>query len=288
MTGFGAGRAERKGLAARAEVRSVNHRHLQLKSRLPLEFGHLEAEVDALVRKTLARGSVVVVVHLEQEDGAVEVSVNEAAARKYLRELGALQQGLKVGGELSIADVANLPGVIRAETATPSADAVQKVVMDAVKQGLTALVEMREVEGAAMERDLVRRGKAIDKLRARIERRAPKVVAHHHKQLRERVDELLAGRSGLQPGDLAREMALIADRLDVTEELTRLASHLDQLASMLQKGGSVGRQLDFLAQEFLREANTIGSKASDAALTHLVVELKTEIERLREQVQNVE
>ena len=288
MTGFGAGRAERKGLSARAEVRSVNHRHLQLKTRLPLEFGHLEAAVDGLVRKHLSRGSVVVVVHLDQEEGAVDVKVNPEVARRYLRELRGMGKDLKLPGELTLDQVANLPGVISAETASPSAEAVGKVVLDAVKQALEALVEMRDKEGVAMERDLVRRAKAIDKLRVKIDRRAPKVVEHHHKQLRTRVDELLAGRTNIQPNDLAREMALLADRLDVTEELTRLESHLDQLTGMLEKGGSVGRQLDFLAQEFLREANTIGSKASDATLTHLVVELKTEIERLREQVQNVE
>ncbi len=288
MTGFGAGRAERKGLTARAEVRSVNHRHLQVKTRLPHDFGHLEADVDAAVRKQIARGSVVVVIHVEQDDHSVDVRVNRVAAKRYLKELRELGRELKVEGDISLEALAALPGVIAADERTPSRELVGKVVQEALKEALTNLIEMRDKEGSAMERDFVRRAKAIDKLRLQIERRAPKVVAHHHAQIHARVEELMEGRTALLAGDLAREMALLSDKLDVTEELTRLASHLDQLAGMLAKGGSVGRQLDFLAQEFLREANTIGSKASDATLTHLVVELKTEIERLREQVQNVE
>jgi uncharacterized protein (TIGR00255 family) len=160
--------------------------------------------------------------------------------------------------------------------------------LQTVADALEALTQMREREGAATKRDLQKNAAAIARVVARIQKRMPAAVRAHQKALHARVAELLGGSAGLQPTDLAREIALIADRMDVAEELTRLASHLDQLAGLLAKKGPVGRSLDFLVQEFLREANTIGSKCNDARVSHDVVEVKTLIERLREQVQNVE
>jgi uncharacterized protein (TIGR00255 family) len=147
---------------------------------------------------------------------------------------------------------------------------------------------MREVEGKSLLADLRKNAKKVASLVATIEKRMPVVVREHHESLRKRVEELLDGRVSVRSEDLARELALIADRMDVGEEITRIKSHVDQWESLLAKGGAVGRQLDFLVQELLREANTIGSKCNDAPVAHAVVELKTLIERLREQVQNVE
>jgi uncharacterized protein (TIGR00255 family) len=164
----------------------------------------------------------------------------------------------------------------------------RRALLRAVDGALTALIEMRDHEGRALAADLTKHATAIARVVARIEKRMPQVVRAHQKALRQRVDELLDGRSTVQPADLAREVALIADRMDVSEELSRLHSHMDQLARLVEKKGPVGRSLEFLVQEFLREANTIGSKCNDARMAHDVVELKTLIERLREQVQNVE
>ncbi|MFM7298248.1 MAG: YicC family protein, partial [Planctomycetota bacterium] len=164
----------------------------------------------------------------------------------------------------------------------------RSVLLAVVDAALDALGEMREREGAALARDLGLRGATIAAIVERIRARMPLVVRTHQENLHKRVAELLGPGTALAPADLAREIALIADRLDVTEELTRLASHLGQLQALCAKRTPVGRQLDFLVQEFLREANTIGSKCNDAEVAHAVVELKTEIERLREQVQNVE
>jgi uncharacterized protein (TIGR00255 family) len=163
-----------------------------------------------------------------------------------------------------------------------------RLLRQAVDGALEALGEMREREGAALARDLRRSAKSIAALVQRIAKRMPQVVRAHHEALKQRVGELLEGRAAPADAELARELALLADRLDVTEELTRLSSHIGQLDVLLERSGAVGRQLDFLVQEFLREANTVGSKCSDAQVAHLVVELKTWIERLREQVQNIE
>ena len=146
---------------------------------------------------------------------------------------------------------------------------------------------MRTREGTALANDLLKNSKVIKRVHGQITRRMPKVVKAYHANLARRVEELI-GRGSLSEGDLAREVALIADRLDVSEELSRLDAHLEQLAELLEKGGAIGRKLDFLSQEFFREANTIGSKCNDATVSHHVVDLKTHIERMREQVQNVE
>jgi uncharacterized protein (TIGR00255 family) len=163
-----------------------------------------------------------------------------------------------------------------------------KLVLKVAQQALVALESMREAEGRAMAADFKKHQKQLERLSKEVEQRMPLVVAAHHAALAKRVEELLAGRGTLLPGDLAREVALLADKLDVSEELARLRSHFAQFATILARSGPVGRQLEFLVQEFLREANTIGSKCNDAQVAHAVVEMKTLIERLREQVQNVE
>jgi len=287
MTGFGAAQAGAGGIGARAEVRSVNHRHLQAKLRLPPEAGHLEPEVDALVKRALGRGAVTVVVHLSREGRAAAGRVDGDVAAAYAKRLRAVSAELGLDSDVSLRDLLGLPGVVAArdDAADPRLD---RLVLRAVKAALGELLGMREREGAAMLADLRRHAGAIEKLTARIAKRMPTVVRAHQATLRRRVADLVGDADSVASTDLAREIALIADRLDVSEELTRLEAHLGQLERLLVKGGAIGRKLDFLAQEFFREANTIGSKCSDAKVTHIVVDLKTSIERLREQVQNVE
>ena len=288
MTGFGAAEAAAGGLSARAEVRSVNHRHLQVKLRLPPEASHLEPEVEALVRRKLSRGAVSVVVHLAREGGVATARIDEEAARAYAERLEALARRLGLGDGPDLEDLLLLPGVVAGREDGEADPRVATLVTRAVRGALAELVRMREREGEALRRDLARHAAAVGRLVARIEKRMPAVVRGHQRALRRRVAELLGGNSGLEPRDLAREIALLADRLDVSEELARLEAHLDQLERLLEKGGTVGRKLDFLTQEFFREANTVGSKCSDARVAHAVVDLKTCVERLREQVQNVE
>ncbi len=287
MTGFGAAALERDGLAVRVEVRAVNHRHLQVKSRLPGELAHLEPEIEALTRKRLSRGSITVNVDLTHIDPAAELHIDERAALRYAELARHLARRLQMAEELSLKDLLALPGVI-ASRDRPAQAAGTRVVLQGLERALVELEAMRGREGAGLAKDLARHAAAIERALKKIARRMPRVVREHRDELKLRVAELCDSRAMVSDADLAREIALLADRLDVSEELARLESHLTELRRLLDDGGSIGRQLDFLAQEFFREANTIGSKCNDSQVAHLVVDVKTHIERMREQVQNVE
>ncbi len=300
MTGFGAGRVEAVlddecQLTVTAEVKTVNHKHLQAKVRLPQEYSSLEAAIDKLVRATLARGAVQMSVDVSRIGGDAGLRLDAKVAKRYLEMQRDLQFEL-TGHQLtpidSMVDLIRLPGVIvqggTSDTGALDADGAEvQAVMGAVTAALAQLTDMRRAEGDAMRRDLTVNGDAIARLVGEIATRMPEVVTHHRARLVERVGEL-SSHPGTTEADMAREISLLSDRLDVSEEIARLNSHLEQLTGLLEGGGAVGRKLDFLAQELFREANTIGSKCSDAGVAHLVVELKTHVERLREQVQNVE
>ena len=289
MTGFGAAQAESKHGSYRVEVRTVNHRHLLVKSRLPGEFAHLEGDVERGVRRRLVRGAVTVLVNATRHAGAEAVALDAEVAARYQQQWKRLASSLGLEPTLSPATLLGLPGVVAArEGGAVDQEAEDRQVLKLLDQALEPLVRMRKVEGAALESDLRKHAAACGKIVVRIEKRMPTVVRGHQANLRRRVDELLEGRGRLEPHDLAREVALLADRLDGAEEISRLKSHLDQLETILAKGGAVGRKLDFLMQEIFREVNTTGSKCSDVKVSHWTVEAKTHVERLREQVQNVE
>jgi uncharacterized protein (TIGR00255 family) len=288
MTGFGAATLERDGLSIRVEVRSVNHRHLQSKFRLPAEFGYLESEAEAILRKRVSRGSVSLTATIARLETPSTVSFDADVAKSYHKKLSKLASELGIDGGMTIESLVTLPGVLVTRSQSDPDEREAKLILKVTSEAIGELVTMRETEGASLARDLQKNATAVDRTVARIEKRMPRVVREHHASLKRRVADLVGdARPGPDP-DLARELALLADRLDVSEEISRLKSHLEQLDSLLTKGGTVGRQLDFLAQEFFREANTIGSKCNDAQVAHAVVQLKTSIERLREQVQNVE
>jgi uncharacterized protein (TIGR00255 family) len=288
MTGFGSAEVKRDGGSARVEIRTVNHRHLQVKVRLPFAHSALEPQVEAALKKVLARGSVQVQVNLETKAAGTSVAMDHNLAKAYLKELAALGQSTQVQGELTLAQLAALPGILTSTEESSDLEQEAQWILETVQKALEDLISMRVNEGLAMATDLRVWATAIGEQRGLIAARSPQVVAEHAAKLQQRVEALLGDSQVVNPKDLAREVALLADRLDVSEELARLQAHLDQMESLLTKGGAVGRKLDFLAQEFMREANTIGSKCSDAKTAHHVVELKACIERMREQVQNVE
>ncbi len=298
MTGFGASRVEvtledGSEVTVTAEIKTVNHKHLLAKFRLPAELSSLESGLEKTVRSRLARGSVAVSIDFSRSGGGQALDVDFAVADRYLRlqrDLTARSDEFGLEPLRSVADLLGLPGVVVQARAFGSVDATSPeagAASRALEGALDSLLEMRRSEGASMLADLVLAGDRIEALVGEIEGRMPGVQARHQERLVERVRELVAG-ADVTGADLAREMALIADRLDVSEEVVRLGSHIAQLRELLDRGGEVGRKLDFLAQEFFREANTIGSKCNDAEVAHLVVDLKTHVERLREQVQNVE
>jgi uncharacterized protein (TIGR00255 family) len=289
MTGFGAAASEADaGFSLRVEVRSVNHRHLSFKARLPEAFAALEPEVEARVRAACERGAVTVHLAAERVAGAEPARVDHELARRYRKELLALARELELPPELSLDVLVTLPGVLSAAAPVDDERAVQTSVLALVEQALERMLAMRAKEGQALAADLRKNAQALAKLEARIEKRMPSVLRGHREALAKRVQNLLGNGSAVSDADLAREVALLADKLDVSEEITRLSSHLEQLEGLLAKGGRIGRQLDFLVQEIFREVNTIGAKCSDATVAHWVIEAKTHVERLREQVQNVE
>lgn len=288
MTGFGAADGSGGPVAIRAELRSVNHRYLQVKSRVPLELVHLEPEIEALVRKKLSRGAVTAHVAVECAPGAAVATVQAEVARSYKLSIEAMAREVGLDGPVTLDHVLGLPGVVFVDMASEATRRQGKAVLRIVGEALERLIEMRAREGEAMEADLRKNANSLARTVGRIEKRLPQVVKRAHRALAQRVDDLVGDLASVAPADLSRELALIADRADVSEELSRLESHLAQLDQFLQKGGVIGRKLDFLVQEMFREVNTIGSKCGDAKVAHLVVDAKTAIERLREQVQNVE
>lgn len=287
MTGFGASSVEARGATVRVEVRSVNHRHLHVKTRLPSELSAAENEIEGLVRKKLQRGSVTLHASLTLPAAARAATLRADVAKRYQKQVRQLARELGVEAEITLQQILSLPGVLAEAETEADAGALQRPLRKAVDGALEALLVMRRTEGEALLADLRRHAKGLAGIVARMEKRMPKVVRGHQESLRRRVRELLDG-AAVSEADLAREIALIADKGDVAEEVARIGSHLEQIDGLLEKGGAVGRQLDFLIQELFREVNTVGSKCSDAPVAHWVVDAKTRIERLREQIQNVE
>jgi uncharacterized protein (TIGR00255 family) len=286
MTGFGAAEGAVSGGRLRLEVRTVNHRHLNVQLRVPSELADLEAEMRERLRAHVVRGHVAVSGRwLEEPPQAAGVVVDMARAAAVVAALRDAARELGLSGDVDVALLARIPDVLRvtrAET-TPDRDAVL-VVLDGAAAACAAA---REREGVALAAELRARTDALDVLRSRVAELAPERVVAERDRLQAAVQEL-AGGVAVDPGRLAQEIAFLADRLDVTEELVRFGTHLDALRAALDGGGSVGRELGFVLQELLREANTMGSKANDAGITQAVIAMKSELDKLREQVENLE
>ena len=285
MTGFG--RADGPdGLAA--EVRSVNSRHLEIRPRLPRELAALESEVRATAARHFERGQVEVALRLPREGAfAAKLEIDLEAARGYARAAAELARDLHRAEELSVAALLGLPGVARMREPELEAESLAASVLSTVERACAAAAEMRAREGEALARELGGRLDGIEKLVGEVEARVEVVRG----TLRERLEKRLAAIAPAleaDPGRLEQEIVLQVDRMDVTEETVRLRSHLAQFRETLAAPGAVGRKLEFVLQEMGRETNTIGSKSADAELSRAVVALKTEQEKLREQVLNVE
>jgi uncharacterized protein (TIGR00255 family) len=292
MTGFGRAGFEVGDLAFEVELRSVNHRYLDARIKLPRLLAGFEGDVRARLQARLGRGKVDLSV--TSPAGAVpapRLEIDLAAARQYLRAARELGQREGVAGEVGLAQLLGLPGVARFVEPELDAESLREGLERAVEEALDAADAMRAGEGAALERDLRARLVRVEQLVADVASRSEAVQRGVRERLRRRAEQLRQEAGMLDEARLHQEIVLAADRLDVSEELVRLRSHVEQFRRILDEAGPgkpVGRRLDFLLQEFGREANTIGSKASDAPVAHWIVELKTEIERLREQVQNLE
>jgi uncharacterized protein (TIGR00255 family) len=287
MTGFGAGKGSSGEEEIAVEVRSVNHKYCEVKARLPRELGALEVEVTRVVKERLARGGVEVTARRSGNHGSVAPRVDAHLAEAYARAFAELQARLSLPGGATLADVLAADGVIRLEEREIDVDAARTALLAGLDRALEALLAMRGKEGAALARDLSSRLTQVEAIVARVRERVPRSVEHHRARLEERIAEISRGIP-LDPSRLAQEVAIFADRTDVTEEIIRLGSHVAQVRSLLEGAEPAGRKLDFIVQEMHREVNTIGSKSQSAEIVADVVTLKAEIERMREQVQNVE
>jgi uncharacterized protein (TIGR00255 family) len=290
MTGYGRGVAERNGRRAAIEIRSVNHRFMDVKLRgAPLEAG-LEERVGARVRERITRGSVVVSLRLDGGMASAAVRVDVDAARRVHAELRQLAAALDLDGRVSLDLLCAQPGVlVQVESERSGDDALSECVAEALERALDDLVAMRDAEGKALAADLGARFDILRGLTAALRELTQAAPIDGERRLRERIDRLLSGgKISVDEARLAQEVAILADRMDVTEELVRIGSHLVQLADLVDQRQPVGRRLDFLVQELGREVNTVASKSQSAEIARLVVEAKAEIEKIREQVQNVE
>ena len=290
MTGYGSGECARDGFKITVELSAVNRRQPEISVNLPRELEMLESPVRDAINAQVARGRVTARIGIHAADGksSARAHLNLPLAKAYATELARLAKSLKISGEVSLDQILRAPGVFQTDEELVDAESIWPVVEKALKQALGALVKMREREGAHLAEDLALRIGVMRQSAGKILKQSPETTENYRKHLLERIKS--AGLENIAPDDerLLKEVVVFADRSDITEELTRLQSHFQQFEDCRKSKEPVGRTLDFLAQEMNREINTIGSKANDAVISREVVTLKAELERFREQAQNVE
>jgi uncharacterized protein (TIGR00255 family) len=287
MTGFGAGRARQGDEEIDVEARSVNHKFCEVKVRLPRELAAFELEVSRWVKERLARGGIEIAIRRAAASAALTPQVDLALAERYARAFDEIRTRLGLPDPVALPDILSAEGVVSLQERAIDVESARAAVMEAAGRALSALVAMRQREGEALARDLEGRIALLERLVGQVETLAPHSIEHYRVRLHERIQEVARGFTA-DPARLAQEVALFADRMDVSEEITRLRSHLAQTRALVSGEEPAGRKMEFLVQEMHREANTIGSKSQSAEIATLVVSVKAEIERMREQVQNVE
>ena len=290
MTGYGRGECSRDGFKITVELSSVNRKQGEISVLLPRELEVLEAQIRDAVNNSISRGRITARVTLHAAEGraAARVRLNAPLARAYLRELNRLARDLKISGPVTLDLLARAPGVFETDDQPADAEDFWPAVETALQAALRTLLKMRQREGAHLATDLTARVAAMRKSVAQIRTHAPRVQKRYRDQLIQRVKEAGVPLPAADDERLLKEVVYFADRSDISEELTRLQSHFQQFDDCRASREPVGRVLDFLAQEMNREINTIGSKANDSVISRAVVTLKTELEKFREQAQNVE
>jgi len=287
MTGYGRHAVQQDGREATVELKSVNHRYLDFGFRLPRDMQYLEGDMRSQISAALSRGRVdVVLTYVNHRGDARQVSADMALAQTYHKAFKRLKKDLSLSGGLRFADLAAAPGVLTVTQAAEDEQMVAALVQQALAGALEALIASREREGAAMQADMQGIARQLEDIHQQIAALAPQQPERYAQRLTERLKQLRPEE--IDPQRLAQEVALFADRCAVDEELARLRAHLDSLNALLGDSQPLGRRLDFLVQEMNREVNTIGSKTSELAITQLVLDAKNALEKLREQLRNVE
>ena len=287
MTGCGSGKVQRDGWEVTVDLKTVNHRFLDIGMRLPRNLAFLEQTVRDCLGRRISRGHADVFLTVKRTDtSSVEVQCDTELAARYLDAAVQITYKTGIDDDMTVSRLMKMEGVLTLNEREMDEELVSAICDEATKAAAVQLVQMREREGAHLKEDLKHHLDAADALRGQILNRAPMVVDEYREKLEARLKNLLT--ESVEPQRLAQEVAIMADRCAIDEELARLDSHIRQMRKYLESDGEIGKKMDFLIQEMNREANTIGSKASDAVIAQYVVDLKSEIEKLREQIQNVE
>ena len=288
MTGYGSAKGTVEGLEIQVELKSVNNRYLDASVRLPRSFLFAEEMVKSRVQKHISRGKVDVFVSVDTgAAGDMTVRVNEGLARGYLEAIRHIAAAYGLPDDLTAQGLGRFPDVLSVEKRDLDAEAISAGMGEIVEAALRDFDNMREREGEKLRDDVLGRLETIGDLVAQVEETAPETVAAYRRRLEQKMAEVL-GTAGIDENRILAEAAIFADRIAVDEETVRLRSHMSQLREMVNGRSPIGRKLDFLIQEFNREANTIGSKCQNSEIAHVVVDLKSEIEKIREQIQNIE
>ncbi len=288
MTGYGRGESSGAGFSCIVEMRSVNHRYRDIFVRLPKEFAEFEDRLRRLVMEHIVRGRIDVSVTMEEAGESLRtVKMNHSLLTSYVHATRQLASDLTLPWDLGISGLISLPGVIELAPASVDEEEVWSLVEQSGLSAIAELKDMRATEGAVLAQDVVDRTHLIEELIATITERAPLVLQDYRIKLEARLKELL-GDATVDESRIVMETAVYADRSDITEELVRLGSHCAQVYLVINQDEPIGRRLEFLVQEMQREVNTIGSKAQDADISHMVVDIKSELEKIREQIQNIE
>lgn len=288
MTGYGRTRQVLHGRTVTVELRAVNHRYLDCTVKAPRQFGFLDDAVKKAAAARIARGKTEIYVSVETDEGGdLSVTVNHALAERYLTALRELSEKYGLRDDVTVMSLAKMPDVLGSERIEQDADELTQDVLTVFSEACDGFDQMREREGEKLAEDVRSRAAVIETLVTEVEKRSPERVAEYREKLLARMREVLEG-TDVDETRIVTEAAIYADKTAVDEETVRLRSHLQQLDGMLNEEKPVGRKLDFLVQEMNREANTIGSKANDVSMAQTVVNIKSEIEKIREQIQNIE
>ncbi len=288
MTGYGTGRHRVNSNGFDVEIRTVNHRYLDIYIKPPKQLGFLEEKVRQTISKSISRGRVEVYISYEENgEGSRNVIIDDNLVKTYIDALKTIKEKYDLKDDITVSLISGFPDVFRLEKTEIDEDEMWNLLSPALDEAIGSLVAMREAEGRKIKEDLLEKVRSVDMLIKDVELRSPEVVKEHKQKLEKRLKELL-DQKVVDEGRLALEVAIFADRCSIDEELTRLRSHISTMRRIFELGEPVGRRLDFLLQEMNREVNTIGSKASDLFITQKVLDIKGELEKIREQVQNIE
>jgi len=288
MTGYGRGECEEFGRSFIVEIKTVNHRYSDISIKLPRQLSYLEDNIRKLVLSCISRGKIdVYVSQVKYSEEDVEVSIDTALTSAYLKALYELRDEFKLEDDITVSMVSRFPDILNVTKIEEENDEIWNTLKKTIDKALNNLMQMREAEGQKLIKDITERGEYIRSIIKLIEERSPLVIKEYKVRLEDRIKEII-GDINVDESRIAAEVAIFADRCSINEEIVRMYSHLDQLITILKEQNPVGRKLDFLVQEMNREINTIGSKANDIIISRNVVEVKSEIEKIREQIQNIE